>query len=122
MTQRLLVFNKVDRLTHAEEEALRDRVRALESAPAVFVSALQDAVARGAAGDAQGAHAGPPAPTWSSGCPPWDGEALARALPGGRGAGAVGRGRDGDGHRAASPGRCSRACATRPGIDVEEVA
>ena len=39
--ERLMVFNKVDRLTHAEEQALRDRVRALESAPAVFVSALQ---------------------------------------------------------------------------------
>ena len=40
--ERLMVFNKVDRLTHAEEEALRDRVRALESSPAVFVSALQE--------------------------------------------------------------------------------
>jgi GTPase len=39
--ERLLVFNKIDRLTHAEEDALRDRVRALESRPAVFVSALQ---------------------------------------------------------------------------------
>jgi GTP-binding protein HflX len=38
--ERILVFNKVDRLTHAEEEALRDRVRALEPRPAVFVSAL----------------------------------------------------------------------------------
>jgi GTPase len=38
--ERLLVFNKVDRLTHAEEAALRDRVRALEPRPAVFVSAL----------------------------------------------------------------------------------
>jgi GTP-binding protein HflX len=36
----VLVFNKVDRLTHEEEEALRDRVRAFESTPAVFVSAL----------------------------------------------------------------------------------
>ncbi len=39
--ERLMVFNKVDRLSHAEEEALRGRVRALESAPAVFVSALK---------------------------------------------------------------------------------
>jgi len=37
---RVLVFNKVDRLTHAEEEALRDRIRALEPIPAVFVSAF----------------------------------------------------------------------------------
>ena len=37
----ILVFNKVDRLTHAEEDALRARVRAVESTPAVFVSALK---------------------------------------------------------------------------------
>lgn len=37
---RIMVFNKTDRLTHAEEEALRDRVRSLEPQPAVFVSAL----------------------------------------------------------------------------------
>jgi GTP-binding protein HflX len=37
---RILVFNKIDKLTHAEEEALRDRIRALEPVPAVFVSAL----------------------------------------------------------------------------------
>jgi GTP-binding protein HflX len=36
---RILVFNKVDRLTHAEEEALRQRIGALDSTPAVFVSA-----------------------------------------------------------------------------------
>lgn len=36
----VLVFNKVDRLTHAEEQSLRDRVRAFEPRPAVFVSAL----------------------------------------------------------------------------------
>jgi GTP-binding protein HflX len=35
----LLVFNKVDRLTHQEEEGLKARVRALDSTPAVFVSA-----------------------------------------------------------------------------------
>ena len=35
----ILVFNKVDRLTHGEEEALRIRIRALEPTPAVFVSA-----------------------------------------------------------------------------------
>jgi len=39
--ERLMVFNKIDRLTHGEEEALRERVRALESAPSVFVSALR---------------------------------------------------------------------------------
>lgn len=37
----VLVFNKVDRLTHEEEQALRDRVRAFEARPAVFVAALQ---------------------------------------------------------------------------------
>ena len=37
---RVLVFNKIDRLTHAEEEALSDGIRALEPIPAVFVSAL----------------------------------------------------------------------------------
>ena len=39
----ILVFNKVDRLTHAEEEVLRARVRAFEASPAVFVSALEPA-------------------------------------------------------------------------------
>jgi GTP-binding protein HflX len=39
--ERIMVFNKVDRLTHAEEEALRERVRALDGHPSVFVSALQ---------------------------------------------------------------------------------
>ncbi|MDT8342249.1 MAG: GTPase HflX [Longimicrobiales bacterium] len=37
----LLVYNKIDRLTHAEEEALRERVRALSAVPAVFLSAHQ---------------------------------------------------------------------------------
>jgi GTP-binding protein HflX len=37
---RILVFNKIDRLTHAEEEALRARVHASDSTPAVFVSAM----------------------------------------------------------------------------------
>ncbi len=37
---RVLVYNKTDRLTHAEEEALRERIRALEPLPAVFVSAF----------------------------------------------------------------------------------
>ena len=37
---RVLVFNKIDRVTHAEEGALRERIRALEPIPAVFVSAL----------------------------------------------------------------------------------
>lgn len=38
----ILVFNKMDRMTHAEEDALQARVRALESTPAVFVSALRN--------------------------------------------------------------------------------
>ncbi len=38
-TNKILVFNKVDRITHAEEEALSARIRALEVVPAVFVSA-----------------------------------------------------------------------------------
>jgi GTP-binding protein HflX len=42
-TERIMVFNKVDRLTHGEEESLRDRVRALEPRPAVFVSAMRKA-------------------------------------------------------------------------------
>src|SRR5690606_7875543 len=37
----ILVFNKMDRLTHQEEQDLRARVRALEATPAVFVSALE---------------------------------------------------------------------------------
>lgn len=37
----MLVYNKIDRLTHAEETALRERVRALRSLPSVFVSAWQ---------------------------------------------------------------------------------
>ncbi len=36
---RILVFNKIDRLTHAEEDALRQRIRAFEPTPSVFVSA-----------------------------------------------------------------------------------
>ncbi len=37
----ILVFNKVDRLTHAEEDALRERIRTFHPDPAVFVSALE---------------------------------------------------------------------------------
>lgn len=37
----VLVYNKIDRLTHEEEASLRDRVRAFEPVPAVFVSAHQ---------------------------------------------------------------------------------
>ncbi len=37
----VLVFNKLDRLTHGEERSLRERIRALESKPAVFVSAFE---------------------------------------------------------------------------------
>jgi GTP-binding protein HflX len=40
-TERIMVFNKIDRLTHAEEEALKERLRALEKRPSVFVSALE---------------------------------------------------------------------------------
>jgi GTPase len=44
LTQRpqLLVFNKIDRLTHQEEQDLRRRIRALEPTPAVFVSAHRE--------------------------------------------------------------------------------
>ena len=38
----LLVFNKVDRLTHREEGDLRNRIRALDPTPAVFVSAHRE--------------------------------------------------------------------------------
>lgn len=37
----ILVFNKIDRLTHAEEEALKQRIRSFESVPAVFVAAVE---------------------------------------------------------------------------------
>lgn len=40
-TPEILVYNKIDRLPHGEEMALRERVRATEPSPAVFVSALQ---------------------------------------------------------------------------------
>jgi GTP-binding protein HflX len=41
LTQRpqLLVFNKIDLLTHGEEEGLRTRIQTLDQVPAVFVSA-----------------------------------------------------------------------------------
>jgi GTPase len=39
---RILVFNKVDRLTHEEEDALRLRIRAFDPTPSVFVSAVED--------------------------------------------------------------------------------
>jgi GTP-binding protein HflX len=38
--EQILVYNKVDRLTHDEEEALRGRVQALHDGEAIFVSAL----------------------------------------------------------------------------------
>ena len=38
----ILVFNKVDRLTHAEEEAFKRRYRSSDSTPAIFVSALDE--------------------------------------------------------------------------------
>jgi GTP-binding protein HflX len=37
----VLIFNKIDRLTHAEEEALSRRIRAFNTTPAVFLSALR---------------------------------------------------------------------------------
>jgi GTP-binding protein HflX len=49
-SDKVLVFNKVDRITHAEEEALMERIRALEDTPAVFVSA-HDAETLGALRD-----------------------------------------------------------------------
>ncbi|MDH3272781.1 MAG: GTPase HflX, partial [Gemmatimonadota bacterium] len=36
----ILVFNKIDRITHEEERSLRERIRSLDPTPAVFVSAL----------------------------------------------------------------------------------
>ena len=39
----VLLFNKVDRLTHEEERVLHERGRAFEARPAVFVSALEPA-------------------------------------------------------------------------------
>jgi GTPase len=41
-TPQMMVFNKVDRLTHGEEQALRDRVRAFDETPSVFVSAVEE--------------------------------------------------------------------------------
>ncbi len=38
----LLVFNKTDRLTHGEEEALRARIVAFDPTPSVFVSAVEE--------------------------------------------------------------------------------
>lgn len=38
---KVLVFNKVDRISADEQESLTRRIRSLESTPAVFVSALQ---------------------------------------------------------------------------------
>ena len=38
----LMVFNKTDRLTHVEEEGIKNRVRGVEKTPAVFVSAHRD--------------------------------------------------------------------------------
>jgi GTP-binding protein HflX len=37
----ILVFNKVDRLTHAEEEALSRSIRAFDATPAIFLSAFR---------------------------------------------------------------------------------
>jgi GTPase len=38
----ILVFNKTDRLTHGEEQAFRQRARALYDTPAVFTSAIEN--------------------------------------------------------------------------------
>ena len=37
----ILIFNKIDQLTHAEEEALSRRIRAFDATPSVFLSALR---------------------------------------------------------------------------------
>ena len=39
--ERVLAFNKIDRLTHEEETVLRERIRTFEATPAVFVSAVE---------------------------------------------------------------------------------
>jgi GTPase len=39
----IFVFNKIDRLTHGEEQAFRQRARALFETPFVFTSAVEDA-------------------------------------------------------------------------------
>ncbi len=44
---RILVFNKIDRMTHLEEEVVRDRIRAREPHASVFVSAHDDASLEG---------------------------------------------------------------------------
>ena len=44
--EQIMVYNKVDRLTHAEEEALRARVQALHAGEALFVSALDESTLR----------------------------------------------------------------------------
>jgi len=38
----ILVFNKVDRLTHDEESMLRERIRSFDQTPSIFVSAVED--------------------------------------------------------------------------------
>jgi len=38
----LLVFNKVDRITHEEEEVVRSRMHTLDQTPAAFTSAVRD--------------------------------------------------------------------------------
>lgn len=38
-SEKILVFNKMDRITHEEEDALSVRIRSLDPTPAVFVSA-----------------------------------------------------------------------------------
>jgi GTPase len=38
--ERVLAFNKIDRITHEEEGALRERIRAFDPTPSVFVSAV----------------------------------------------------------------------------------
>jgi 50S ribosomal subunit-associated GTPase HflX len=37
-----MVFNKTDRLTHGEEDGIKNRVRGVEKTPAVFVSAHRE--------------------------------------------------------------------------------
>jgi GTPase len=40
--EQMLAFNKTDRVTHQEEDALRSRIRALEPTPAIFSSAVEE--------------------------------------------------------------------------------
>jgi GTP-binding protein HflX len=73
----MLVYNKTDRLTHAEEAALRDRVRAFSNRPSVFVSAHQPETLD-ALRDALKARIRARLHEVVLSIPSWDGETLAR--------------------------------------------